>query len=128
MTCYSRSSFGARESFCMRGGFRPMTVEGQRYRWRFDGRLVVVPRGRSGPPLRVDWDWRDWLEPEGAGPEPRVVTPRFVAEAIGFALTHGWKPEEAGPPFLLCFREGAFRLVSRVTRPELPEGGGSKPA
>ena len=87
----------------MSGGLRPITVEGRRFRWRFDRDLVVIPEGRSGPALRVDWGWRDWLEPgeAGPGPEPRVVTPRFVAEAIGFALSLGWPPSSDGGPLAL---------------------------
>lgn len=92
----------------MSGSLRSITVEGQRFRWRFDGRLVVVPEGRSSPQLCVEWGWRDWLDPEGAGAELRVVTPRFVAEAIGFALSHGWQPATAGPPFSLSYRDGQF--------------------
>lgn len=89
-------------------GLRPITVDGRRFGWRFDGGLVVLPEGRSGPQLCVEWGWRDWLEHEGAGPEPAVVTPRFVAEAIGVALSVGWRPEVAGPPFLLRYGNGQF--------------------
>ena len=39
---------------------RPIAVDGYRFRWRFDGRLVVIP---EGPQLYVEWGWRDWLEP-----------------------------------------------------------------
>jgi hypothetical protein len=35
----------------MAAGHRPIVVEGRRFRWRFDARLVVVPEGRSGPVL-----------------------------------------------------------------------------
>src|SRR4051794_30928881 len=102
----------------MRGGLRPIVVEGHRFRWRFDGRLVVVPEVRSGPQLLVDWGWRDWWEPGGPGPEPRVVPPRFVAEAIGFALSRGWRPTVSGPPLLLFFREGDFSAAGRDEKPE----------
>ena len=74
----------------MAEGLRAIAVDGRRFRWRFDQRLVVIPSDRSGPQLRVDWGWRDWLEPEGPASEPWIVTPRFVAEAIRFALSHGW--------------------------------------
>ena len=97
----------------MSGGLRPITVEGQRFRWRFDGRLVVLPEGRSSPQLRVEWGWRDWLEREGAGHEPMVVTPRFVADAIGFALSRGWQPAVAGSPFSLCYKDGQFSAAGR---------------
>ncbi len=63
---------------------RPIAVDGYRFRWRFDGRLVVIPEGRSGPQLYVEWGWRDWLEPEGIGSSPSIVTPQFVADAAWF--------------------------------------------
>jgi hypothetical protein len=96
----------------MADGLRPITVDGRRFRWRFDGLLVVIPAGRSGPQLRVDWGWRDWVEPQGQGPSPSVVTPRFVAEAIRFALTNGWQPAVSGPPLRLAFEGGSFQMAS----------------
>jgi hypothetical protein len=89
---------------------RPITVDGMRFRWRFDERLVVVPEGRSSPQLRVEWGWVDWLEPDGPGPEPQVVTPRFVADAIRSALAQGWDPDQNGPPLLLAYEGGSFRV------------------
>lgn len=94
----------------MAAGLRPIVVEGRRFRWRFDERLVVVPRDRSGPALFVEWGWRDGLEPEGPGPEPRIVTPRFVAAAIAFALANGWPPERAGAPLRLEYDGRDFRV------------------
>jgi hypothetical protein len=93
----------------MAEGLRPIAVDGRRFRWRFDERLVIIPAGRSGPQLYVEWGWRDWLEPEGPGPDPQAVTPRFVAGAIRFALANGWQPEVNGPPFSLWFENDAFR-------------------
>jgi hypothetical protein len=91
----------------MAEGLRPITVDGTRYRWRFDGRLVVIPADRGGPQLYVDWGWRDWLEREGPGAEPLWVTPRFVAEAIRFAREHGW-PSSDGRPFRVWYQDGTF--------------------
>ena len=95
--------------------FRPITVEGRRLRWRFNERLVVIPAKRSGPQLYVSWRWQDWLGPVGAGAQPQTVTPRFVAEAVRFALGHGWQPEINGPPIALGFESGRFRVVNRQT-------------
>ena len=95
----------------MATGLRPIAVEGQRFRWRFDQRLVIIPEGRSGPQLIVEWGWRDWFEPEGAGPEPQILTPRFVAKAVRFALGEGWKPEVNGPPTRLGFQNKKFFVV-----------------
>lgn len=88
---------------------RPIVVDGQRFRWRFDERLVVIPAEGSRPQLYVDWGWRDWCEPEGPGGEPYVVTPRFVAEAIRFGLTRGWGSEPASKPMHLTLEDGNFR-------------------
>ncbi len=92
----------------MAEGMRPIAVDGRCFRWRFDERLVVILAGRSGPQLVVDWGWHDWLEPEGSGPEPHVVTPRFVADAIRFALSQGWQPDVQGPTLCLRFADGTF--------------------
>src|SRR5262245_22436679 len=91
-------------------GLRPIVVEGRRFSWRFDTRIVVIPDGRNGTPLYVDWGWRDWLEPEGPGPEPRIVTPRFVAEAICFAMASGWPPMSDGRPLHLEYDGSGFRV------------------
>jgi hypothetical protein len=87
----------------MAHGLRPIAVDGYRFRWRFDGRLVVIPEGRSGPQLRVEWGWRDWLEPDGAGASPEV------ADAIRFALAHGWT--DVGRNLSLGFEDGCFRSI-----------------
>ena len=92
----------------MRGGFRKIIVQGQGFCWRFDGRLVIIPAGQSGQPLYVKWGWQDWLEPEGPGNEPLIVTPRFVASAIRFALGHGWRSQGNKSPVELGYRKGSF--------------------
>jgi hypothetical protein len=97
----------------MADGLRPITVEGTRYRWRFNGRLVVIPRDRSSPQLTVDWGWQDWLEPGVQSKDPLVVTPSFVDAAIRFAIANGWKPETNGAPFQLGFEAGSFCLASQ---------------
>lgn len=96
----------------MPDALRPITVDGARYRWRFDGRLVVVPGDRSGPPLYVDWGWRDWLEADGPGADPQVVTPGFVAAAVRFAATLGWPAPAGGPPVRVEFQADTFRVAA----------------
>lgn len=98
----------------MAAGLRSIAVEGRWFHWRFDERLVVVAKGRSGSVLYVEWGWRDWSEPEGPGPEPRIVTPRFVSEAIAFALARGWQPEMAGAPLRLEYDTDGFRVLGKV--------------
>lgn len=108
-------------------GMRRIVVDGQSYRWRFDEVLVVIPHRSSGPQLYVDWGWRNWLEPEGPGPAPPIVTPRFVAAAIRFALAQRWQSEVSGPPLRLVFESGSFRVVSNCAGPfaslECGDGG-----
>lgn len=92
----------------MAKGLRRITVDGVPYRWRFDVVLVVIPIDRCGPQLYVDWGWQDWPEPDGHGVEPLVVTPQFVAEAIRFAVTHGWPSASRGRSLRLFFQGGSF--------------------
>lgn len=94
------------------GPLRRIVVGGVAFRWRFNDVLVVVPGDRSGPQLYVDWGWQDWLEPDGAGAEPHVVTPQFVAEAIRFAVELGWPSVVVGPPLRLGFRSGQFTVAA----------------
>jgi hypothetical protein len=92
----------------MAAPLRRIVVDGVPYRWRFDDVLVVIPGDRSGPQLYVEWGWKDWLEPEGPGSPPNVVTPRFVAEAIRFAVARGWPSLIEGKPLNLAYRNGVF--------------------
>jgi hypothetical protein len=103
----------------MAEGMRRIVVDGQPFRWRFGNVLVVIPGNRSGPQLYVDWDWRDWLEPNGPGAEPLVVTPQFVAEAVRFAVAHGWPSVKAGNPLRLGFQAGSFMLPTRNAEPQV---------
>src|SRR5436189_5184422 len=85
---------------------RWIVVDGQPYRWRFDDVLVVIPGDRSGPQMYVDWGWRDHLEADGPGAEPQVVTPKFVAEAVRFAVAHGWPSANGAGPIRLGYQDG----------------------
>src|SRR5687768_4078103 len=91
-----------------------MSVAGRRFRWRFEGHIVVAPDGLSGRQvLDVDFGWSDpWIHmndrtdhPPAAS--PRIVTPAFVAAAIEFALGNGWKTETRG---------GRFRVTHSAER------------
>ena len=99
------------------GPLRRIVVDGRPFRWRFNDVLVVIPGTRSGPQLYIDWGWRDWLEPDGPGAEPHVVTPRFVAEAVQFAATLGWPSAADGPPVRLGFQGGRFTAVAPDAAP-----------
>ncbi|HEV3385674.1 MAG TPA: hypothetical protein VG097_12735 [Gemmata sp.] len=96
---------------------RRVVVDGVPYRWRFDDVLVVIPGDRSGPQLYVDWGWRDWLEPDGPGAEPHVITPRFVAEAVRYAAAMGWPSAGGGRPLRLGFQGGSFSVAAPDAEP-----------
>lgn len=109
----------------MAEGMRRIVVDGQPFRWRFDDVLVVIPGDRSGPQLYVDWGWRDWLEPGGPGAEPLLVGPRFVAEAVRFAVAQGWPSATGGSPLRLGFEAGSFALATTSGEPKIaPDSGG----
>jgi hypothetical protein len=105
-----------------REGLRSIVVDGRLLRWRFNDVLVVIPGELSGPQLYVDWGWRDWLDKDGPGAEPHVVTPRFVAEAVRFAATRGWPSAADGRPLRLGFRNGRFTLVEEDASPGTSPG------
>ncbi|AWM40401.1 hypothetical protein C1280_27720 [Gemmata obscuriglobus] len=92
-------------------------VDGRPFRWRFNDVLVVIPGDRSGPQFYVDWGWRDWLEPDGPGAEPHVVTPRFVAEAVRFAASLGWPSTAGWAPLRLGFQGGRFTAAATDAEP-----------
>ena len=91
---------------------RRIVVDGRPFRWRFKDVLVVIPGDRSGPPLYVDWGWQDWLEPDGPGAEPHIVTPRFVVEAVQFAVTIGWPSAVGNRPLRLGIRGDRFTVAA----------------
>jgi|GEM_PF-1525830 len=90
-----------------RTGYRTMVVEGSRFKWRFAGKLVVVPDGLSGRQvLEIDFGaydtWLDMNDPASRPPWPApVATPAFVAAAIAFALAHGWDTSVRGGRYRL---------------------------
>jgi hypothetical protein len=43
------------------------------------------------------------------GPEPRIITPRFVAEAIAFTVLTGWQPEGHSGTLRLEYDHSGFR-------------------
>jgi hypothetical protein len=97
---------------------RRIIVDGVSYRWRFDDVLVVIPGDSSSPQLYVDWGWRDWVEPDGPGAKPLIVTPRFVADAVRFAVAHGWQSSEVGRPLRLGFKGGSFTVDAKNAEPD----------
>ncbi len=89
---------------------RRIVVDGESFRWRFDGTLVVIPAESSGPQLSVAWGWTDGYGPDGLGPEPQFVTPNFVAAAVRCAVALGWRRTPGGQPLRLGFAHGQFTV------------------
>ncbi|MBL8941044.1 MAG: hypothetical protein JNM69_41255 [Archangium sp.] len=104
-------------------GFRTITVGTQVLFWQFRpaaSELVVVAGG-SRLIVRLP-NWRDpWLTlsdvhvsdgvltlESSARNDPPIVGPRFVRQAIDFALMHGWKPLERGRDVQVVSSAGAF--------------------
>ncbi|WP_143536964.1 hypothetical protein [Rubricoccus marinus] len=68
-------------------GFRPITVDGNEYRWRLNtssGLVEINLADTQNQRLAVDVGWRDpWLDmPRRAASVPLTVTPRVVESAI----------------------------------------------
>ncbi len=101
-----------------RQGWRSVCVDDVQYNWCFNWRgngilQVQAADHRNGQRLTVDWGWVDHLEPEyssSSQTEPQIVTPRFVAQAIRFAVENGWTPDSKGPNFKLDCEEGDFAV------------------
>jgi hypothetical protein len=103
-------------------GWRCITVESQRFRWRFvagDKASNLILQGSVSSSQQVIVTLTDWRDPwlfvgQTAVPEnePKVVTARFASQAISFALAQGWKPEETGPPMRVDYRDRSFNLSS----------------
>jgi len=81
-------------------GFKAINHNDVLYRWILQNKrgvnemLVVASAPVNGQKLVVEL--------------PKVVNPRLVPKAIDFALENGWRPNEAGDPFLCAWRRGHF--------------------
>ena len=83
---------------------RKITVRDDVFHWVLRGNTlddgekhITVFRVRAGTPLRIDpfvWEFE--------------VRPKYIAEAIEFALENGWDPEAKGEPFYVSYREDRF--------------------
>ena len=77
-------------------GLRHISVKEIDYHWKFTGKVVVERADVKEQLLVIDFGWYDvWdfvNKRENRPPEfePSVVTPKFVREAILFALENGW--------------------------------------
>jgi hypothetical protein len=96
-------------------GFRPITVDNQKFQWRFDGLVDVRPEGRKNNRLLVDFGWYDKLlfvngrKNEPPGFEPEVVTPEFVRQSISFALANGWDAALEQGNFEIEYKNEVYR-------------------
>lgn len=95
-----------------RKGLRPIVVDGNNFHWKFAGKVFVIPDEDEKSLLTIDFGRFDvWLyvnDAENRPPEfePRVVTPKFVAESIQYAKTIGWPKGRIE----IEFKEACYRL------------------
>ncbi|WP_378174094.1 hypothetical protein [Aquimarina sp. SS2-1] len=92
-------------------GLRSITVDGQKFYWKFDGKVMVYSDQIKNGLLIVDFGWYDtWLfvndnDNRPSDFEPKSVTPKFVSESISFALTKGWKEGKME----IEFKKGSYK-------------------
>ena len=93
-------------------GLRSITVKGQQFYWKFNGKVIVSSDEIKNSLLIVDFGWYDvWLyvnDKENRPPdfEPECVTPKFVSKSIMYALTQGWDDGKME----IEFRNGDYKL------------------
>jgi hypothetical protein len=87
-------------------GYRSITVEGVRYRWRFvtgkdKGTVTLQGDDPSGQQAIVtSRSWSDpWLSLSDGKAKAFAVAPKLVRELILLALAKGWKPGKRGKTF-----------------------------
>jgi hypothetical protein len=79
-------------------GMRPISVNNEKYHWKFTGKIFVSPDMGSNDLLIIDFGWYDFFDYVGSQIdkrppdfEPKIATPRFVAKSIKYARNTGWK-------------------------------------
>jgi hypothetical protein len=93
-------------------GMRPISVSEKRYHWKFTGKIFVSSDENSKGLLIVDFGWYDVFDYLGTKKEmppdfePKVATPKFVAESIKFAITIGWKDNKIE----LVYNKGVYSI------------------
>lgn len=97
-------------------GFRKIVIQNQAFNWRL-GRLIDVrPDSRKANQLNVDFEWSDdyyyYKEVKDVPNfEPTKITPKFVSEAIEYALENGWNTSEKHGVFHIKYRDKKFEVV-----------------
>jgi hypothetical protein len=91
----------------MKTKLRKIVVDGRQFVWVLPGNSLELGNvhlsvfaSKRTQPLRID-----------PFPWAFTVRPQSVADAIRFALTHGWSPGEPGPPFFIALREGELVVL-----------------
>lgn len=102
-------------------GWRKLILDNQQFRWSFiakaeDSLLKLQGSTSSGQQVIVTLpEWREvWLsigQSDVLPNEPKVVTSKFVSQAIEIALQNEWKPDESGATINFEYKDGNFVLV-----------------
>lgn len=95
-------------------GWRKIHVEGQSFLWM--PATIVYPLDSQLTKLIIDSGFIDpWLNINGPNKKhqnnPAIIKPKFVAEAIKFALDTGWMPSLHKGEFKLKYVEGRFQFI-----------------
>ena len=87
-------------------GWRNLTFHNQRFRWCFvvkSENSVLKLQGSSSASQQVIVTLREWNDPwlaigktDNLPNKPRVITAKFVCEAVAFALQNDWQPNKTG--------------------------------
>lgn len=106
-------------------GWRTLTVNQRHFRWRLKigaeyEHNTVSLRGTSSSGRQVIINLKGWFflwdfigHVDKLPNNPHMITPKFVVQAINFALANGWEPEQSGSPIVLDY-ENNTGVLSRT--------------
>lgn len=97
-------------------GFRKITVEEQIFNWKFAEIIDIRPENNMNNKLEVDFGYYDvWLyvnDKENRPPDfdPKSITPKFVKNAIDYAIINGWNINSKNQKTRLIYRDNMFLI------------------
>ncbi|WP_338767056.1 hypothetical protein WAF17_05050 [Bernardetia sp. ABR2-2B] len=94
-------------------GLRTITVNNNKYYWKFNEKVFIIPNENQNSLLVIDFGWYDIFlfmnDKENRPPKfyPKAITPKFVQESILFALENEWSEGT----MKVEYREGKYSLI-----------------